>query len=137
MQRTPNRAGKTGKRKFTAGSPDASASPTAATDESQLISLCARNWLVCAGGGQTVDAVHSPCHPGPGESDKPSSAKKRRRSTSLTSLTSPSNLFKPGLTERQQMAILLQMTDPQKQTPGHFVHEFAHSLGGWGIVFTH
>ena len=66
-------------------------------------------------------------HPGPAEADKTSSAKKRRRSTSLTSLASPSNLFKPGLTERQQMAILLQMTDPQKQTPGHFVCKFDHT----------
>ncbi len=30
-------------------------------------------------------------------------------------MTSPTNLLKPALTERQQLALLLQMTDPQKQ----------------------
>ena len=33
-------------------------------------------------------------------------------------MLSPASLFKPALTERQQMALLLQMTDPQKQTQG-------------------
>lgn len=70
-------------------------------------------------------------HSGPGEPDKPSSSKKRRRSTSLSSLASPSNLFKPGLTERQQMAILIQMTDPQKQTPGHLGSKHAYPWETW------
>ena len=60
----------------------------------------------------------------PGTEGKPSSAKKRRRSTSsgglaLIRVTSPGNplTFNPAaMTERQQMAYLLQMTDPQKKS---------------------
>ena len=48
MQRTPNRTGKTGKRKFAAGSPDASAVSTAAADESQFNSLYTCKWFVRA-----------------------------------------------------------------------------------------
>ena len=51
---------------------------------------------------------------------KPSSAKKRRKSASsslaLSKVGSPSTSFNPAaMTERQQMAYLLQMTDPQKK----------------------
>ena len=53
---------------------------------------------------------------------KPGSGKKRRKSTSsslaLSKVGSPSTVFNPAaMTERQQMAYLLQMTDPQKK-PG-------------------
>ena len=52
--------------------------------------------------------------------EKPSPAKRRRKSTSaggipLSRVGSPGSLLKPALTERQQMALLMQMTDPQKQ----------------------
>ena len=52
---------------------------------------------------------------------KPSSAKKRRKSSSSAvalgkTALSPAASFNPaGMTERQQMAYLLQMTDPQKK----------------------
>ena len=55
------------------------------------------------------------------DAEKPGSAKRRRKSTSasggtpLSRVRSPGSLLKPALTERQQMALLLQMTDPQKQ----------------------
>lgn len=44
-----------------------------------------------------------------------SSAKRRRKSASGR-VGSP--LLKPALTERQQMALIMQMTDPQKQGAG-------------------
>ena len=49
---------------------------------------------------------------------KPTVVKKRRRSSSTSGMASPTSRFKPALTERQQLALLLQMTDPQKQSPG-------------------
>ena len=53
------------------------------------------------------------------DEEKPGSAKKRRKSASGTPLSrvgSPGTTpFKPAMTERQQMALLLQMTDPNKQ----------------------
>ena len=55
---------------------------------------------------------------GPPDGDKSGAPRKRRKSTSATPLSrvgSPSTLLKPPLTERQQMALLLQMTDPNKQ----------------------
>ena len=57
----------------------------------------------------------------PHSDGKPSSAKKRRKSASsslaLSKVGSPSTSFNPAaMTERQQMAYLLQMTGPQKKT---------------------
>jgi len=54
------------------------------------------------------------------DAEKPGPAKRRRKSTSaggipLSRVGSPGSLLKPALTERQQMALLMQMTDPQKQ----------------------
>lgn len=50
---------------------------------------------------------------------KPGSAKRRRKSTSsslaLGKGGSPSTFNPAAMTERQQMAYLLQMTDPQKK----------------------
>ena len=60
-------------------------------------------------------------------SDKTPSAKKRR-SSSTQGIGSPSSMttpLKPALTERQQLALLLQMTDPQK-TPGQSVKIKVH-----------
>lgn len=57
------------------------------------------------------------------DGEKSGSAKKRRKSASSTPLGwsgSPGGgtPLKPAMTERQQMALLLQMTDPQKQPSG-------------------
>ncbi len=54
------------------------------------------------------------------DSDIASSARKRRKSASGTPVggRSGSPLLKPALTERQQMALIMQMTDPQRQGAG-------------------
>jgi hypothetical protein len=69
------------------------------------------------------------------DEEKPGSAKKRRKSASGTPLSrvgSPGTTpFKPAMTERQQMALLLQLTDPNKQHASKWrMHHVAGNIRG-------
>ncbi|XP_065913636.1 uncharacterized protein [Dysidea avara] len=71
----------------------------------------------------------SPISPSDGDGDKANPLKKRRKhsSSDKSPLASPS--IKPALTERQQLAIVMQMTTPHKQEMGQGANTTPGSSG--------